>query len=97
MNEDLKYVIIRGTHSGVFAGYLKERKKQEVKLINARRIWQWSGANSLSQLAMEGTRNPSGCRFPVEIDEIYILDAIEVITCTEKARLSIKSVPLWDK
>lgn len=95
--EGLQYVIIRGEKSGVFAGYLKERTKNEVILLKARRIWYWSGANSLSQLAMDGVSRPKECKFPIELEMIEILDAIEVIYCTEKGRISIKNVPIWDK
>lgn len=89
------YVIIRADRAGVFAGNLASRKGSEVTLENARRIWQWSGAATLSQLAMEGTKNPSGCRFPQEVPEIVILGVIEIITCSEVAESSIKSVPIW--
>ena len=45
----LKYVICRTYSAGVFAGYLESRNGQEVVLRNARRIWYWKGAASLSQ------------------------------------------------
>ena len=95
--DGLEYVIIRGDRSGVFAGYLESRKGQEVILKNARRIWYWDGASSLSQLAMEGTSKPENCKFPCEVKKVQILDAIEVIDCTEKARKSIKSVNIWEQ
>ena len=91
----LKYVICRTYSAGVFAGYLKSHKGQEVLLLNARRIWYWDGAASLSQLAMEGSSKPENCKFPQEVDEVELLNAIEIIPCTEKARLNIKSVPIW--
>lgn len=90
-----EYVIIRGEKSGVFAGYLESKKNNEVVLLNARRIWYWDGASSLSQLAMEGTSKPENCKFPCEVKKIRILDVIEIIECTEKARQSIKSVNVW--
>ena len=93
--DGLEYIIVRGQNSGVFAGYLKSRNNQEVILLNARRIWYWSGASSLSQLAMEGTSDPSNCKFPCEVKKVQILDAIEVLDCTEVARESIKSVNVW--
>jgi len=93
--DGLEYVIIRGDRSGVFAGYLESRNGQDVILKNARRIWYWDGASSLSQLAMEGTSKPENCKFPCEVKKVQILDAIEVIDCTEKARKSIKSVNIW--
>lgn len=60
----MKYVIVRTYSAGVFAGELESRTGQEVVLRNARRIWYWSGAASLSQLAMEGTKDPANCKFP---------------------------------
>lgn len=94
-NENLEYVIVRTYSAGVFAGFLKSRNGREVVLNDARRIWYWAGAASLSQLAMEGTTKPEECKFPCEIEEILLLEAIEVINATEKARLSIKNVPVW--
>jgi hypothetical protein len=94
--DGLDYVIVRGDRSGVFAGYLKSRNDREVLLLKARRIWYWDGANSISQLAVDGTSKPENCKFPCEVGEIQILDAIEVINCTEKSRLSIQSVKIWD-
>lgn len=90
-----KYVIVRTYSAGVFAGYIKSRKGQEVVLENARRLWYWSGAASLSQLAMEGVKNPGDCKFPVEIKEVELLQAIEIIPCTEKAKKSIAKVSVW--
>jgi hypothetical protein len=93
--DGLNYVIVRGEDSGVFAGYLESRKLREVILLNARRIWYWDGASSLSQLAMEGTSKPENCKFPCEVKKVQILDAIEALDCTEKARESINSVAVW--
>ena len=87
--------IIRGDHSGVFFGELAERNGQEVKIQNCRRLWYWDGAASLSQLAREGVKRPGNCKFTVTIEEIVILDAIEIIPCTEDACASIDGVPVW--
>ena len=95
LSSDLKYVIVRTYSAGVFAGYLHSRQDREVVLINARRIWRWEGAASLSQLAMEGTSKPSECKFPQEVNRVELLEAIEILDVTEEARLSIKSVPTW--
>jgi len=92
-----KYVIVRTYSAGVFAGNLVSRKGQEVVLINARRIWYWSGAASLSQLAMEGTSDPSKCKFPCEVSRVELLQAIEILDVTKKAEESIKGVPVWEK
>ena len=90
-----KKVIVRGNRSGVFFGTLAEKDGQEVKLEKCRRLWYWDGAASISQLAVDGTSNPGGCKFTVTVDEIEILDAIEIIPCSEKAIKSIEGVKVW--
>lgn len=96
MKENIgKKVIVRGNISGVEFGTLVAQEGQEVTLKNARRIWYWEGAASLSQLAMEGTAKPQECKFTVYVDSITILDAIEVIPCTENAIKSIEEVKEW--
>lgn len=91
------YVIVRTYSAGVFAGNIKSRKGQEVVLRNARRIWYWDGAASLSQLAQSGTSNPGGCKFPEPVDEITLLQAIEILATTPVAQKSIAEVPIWKK
>lgn len=80
-----------------FAGNLKERNGREVTLTNCRRLWYWSGAASISQLAADGTKNKGDCKFTVTVDEIVLLEAIEIIPCTEQAEKSIKDVPVWKR
>lgn len=90
-----KYVIVRGDRSGVFAGELVSRNGQEIELKNCRRLYYWEGAATLSQLAMEGVKKPNICKFTMVVDNINILDAIEIIPCTEKAEQCIKDVSIW--
>ena len=97
MNNIGKKVIIRGDRSGVEFGELVEHEGPEVTLKNARRIWYWDGAASLSQLAKDGTANPDECKLTVTVDSITILDVIEIIPCTDKAIKSIEGVKEWKK
>lgn len=90
-----KKVIVRGDRSGVFFGILKEKNGREVKLTDCRRLWYWSGAASLSQLAVDGVAYPKDSKFTVRVPEIVILDAIEIIPCEEKAINSIEGVREW--
>ncbi len=92
--DGMKYVLIRTQNAGVFAGYLKEKNGETVTLKNARRMWYWSGAFSLSQLAMEGTKKPAECKFPQEVDSIELTQVIEIIDATQEAKDSIASVPV---
>jgi len=97
MAQKKKYVIVRTYSAGVFAGYIKSRKGQEVVMTDARRIWYWSGAASLSQLAEEGTKDPANCKFPMAVKEIELLQVIEILTVSKAAEKSIKAVPEWKK
>lgn len=90
-----KKVIVRGDRSGVFFGTLVEKDGSEITLKNCRRIWYWDGAASISQLAAEGTKKPDECKFTVSVNNIIILDAIEIIPCTEMAINSIEGVKEW--
>jgi hypothetical protein len=92
-----KYVIVRTYSAGVFAGNLKSRKGQEVELTNARRLWYWSGSASLSQLAEVGTSDPLNCKFPCEVSEVFLTQAIEILGVSKVAEKSIKGVPVWQK
>jgi len=93
--EELKYHIVRTYSAGVFAGYIEKREGKEVTIRDARRLWYWNGAASLSQLAMSGTSKPGGCKFPQTVDRLLVLEAIEILECTEEARKSIQGVPVW--
>ena len=92
-----KYVIVRTYTAGVVDGIFVSRSGQEVTLRDARRIWYWSGAASLSQLAMEGTKDPGGCKFPCAVDKILLLQAIEILNTTPEAEASIRGVKVWMK
>lgn len=94
MKENQKY-IIRSDRAGVFYAEIKERRGSEADLVNARRLWYWDGAASLSQLAVEGVKAPRNCKFTVIVPEMTVLGVIEVIPCTEAAVKSIEGVAVW--
>ena len=89
------YIIVRTYSAGVFAGTLVSRQGKEVILKNARRLWYWAGAASLSQLAVEGTSRPGSCKFPVEVPTVTLTEAIEILPVSDAARKSIAAVPVW--
>ena len=92
-----KICIIRGDRSGVFFGEVVSVEGQNVILKNARRLWYWAKAATLSQLATEGDKEPQNCKFSMLVSEIGILDAIEITPCTEEAIKNIDSVKVWKK
>jgi hypothetical protein len=93
-----EYVIVRTVAMGVFAGYLSSESTETVKILkNARRIWKWAGAASLSELAILGTSNPDECKFPIEVDSVTLTSpgGFEILKVSDKAKKSIASVPVW--
>ncbi len=90
-----KYVIVRTYSAGVFFGLLQAREGKEAVIRNARRLWRWAGAASLSQLAQSGTTKPDECKFPEPVDEIFVTEVIEILATTEAAQASIEAVPVW--
>lgn len=95
MNLIGKTCIVRTYSAGVFLGTIAERDGKEVTLTNARRIWYWDGAATLSQLANDGTSKPANCKFPAPVAEVVLTEAIEIIPATEAAIASIAAVPVW--
>ena len=93
--ETTNYYIVRTYSAGVFAGEIVRRDGKEVEMKNARRLWYWSGAASLSQMAIDGVSKPSLCKFPEEIPTVILTEAIEILPCSEKSRKSITGVPIW--
>jgi len=95
--DGMDYVCIRSYNAGCFCGYLKSESEdgKKVTLLKARRLWYWSGASSLSQLAMEGVKNPNDCKFPCEVESIKIMEVCEIIQMADKARKSIQEVKEW--
>ena len=92
-----KYCVVRGREFGVFAGTVDAVEGERVLLKDARRLWYWDGAASLSQLAAEGVTMPDSCKFTVPVDSILLIGAIEIIPATDKAEAIIKGVKEWKR
>lgn len=90
-----EYVLVRGDRSGVSVGKLVSENDRTVVLNECIRIWYWDGANSIMQLAVDGTKKPDDCKFSVQTNNHKILDAIEIIPLTKGAKKSIYGVKAW--
>ncbi len=96
--DNMPYVLVRTYSAGVHVGYMskqEENNPKHITLIRARRIWYWTGAASLSQLAMEGVKKPQDCKFSMEVESIELTEAIEIISVTESAQQNIGKVAIW--
>lgn len=90
-----QYVIVRTESAGVFAGTLTAVQGKVARLSDARRLWYWRGAASLSEMAMRGTSQPGECKFPAPVTSINLRGWIEILPVTDAARVTIASVPVW--
>jgi hypothetical protein len=95
MNNPGAHVVIRSAQSGAWLGTLVERDADTVELADARRLWYWDGAATLSQLALEGVARPRSCKFPPEVAHVIVLGVCEIIDATDEAVASVDAVPAW--
>ena len=95
--KSLPKVVIRSDRAGIFYGDLEkfDPATSVVTMCNCRRIWYWSGARSLSQIAQEGVKHPKKSHITVSVDKMLIMGVVEVLYCTEKAIKNLNAVPVW--
>ena len=89
------YCVVRTYSAGVFVGKIKERKDKEVFLTDSFMIYKWVGAASLSQLAMEGVKDPDQCKFTMTVPERILTEVIEIIPCSIEGIKNLMSVKRW--
>ena len=89
--------IVRTDRAGVFFGEIVERTEHEIHMKNVRKLWYWDGACAVEQLAMDGTKKPTGCKFTVIVHEMVIADPIQIIPCPENAAKSLSGVKVWQR
>jgi hypothetical protein len=90
-----KRKIVRTYSAGVFFAIVHKRNGKEAVLRDARRLWYWAGAASLSELAERGTSAPTQCKFPISVEEIVVTEVIEILSVTPKAAATIDGVVPW--
>ncbi len=87
--------IIRAIGAGVFFGEIIEENGSTIVAKDVRRIWEWVGANTLSELAQYGTINPKGCKITCKVDKIKIFNVVEILDVTERAAKTIDEADEW--
>lgn len=100
----MKRLLIRTQSAGVWAGEATDEAAESLRagaeatvLTNARRIYRWAGAFTLSELATLGTRRPGECQFPPPVPEVWLTSGvIEALPISRAAWASIYGVPNHD-
>jgi len=95
IEKDTNTYIVSGP-AGTYLGQIVNRKGDVVEMENAQLLYYWSGANSLNQLAREGTKDSNSCKFSVECD-VTCYGVLRVIKCTQEAVASLRGVAIWRK
>ena len=94
--DGLEYAIVRSRNHGVLAGYIVKFEGQIVELVHSRRIWYFSGCETLEELAVYGTKKINECKIaPTVINKEIMLEACGIIYCTEEARKCIEGAREW--
>lgn len=85
-----KKCIVRTSDAGVWFGEISEKSGAEVIVKNARRMWRWWAAESisLSGVANYGVKQDKS-RIAPAVDSVW-LEAIELIPCTATAIINIE-------
>jgi hypothetical protein len=86
-------VIIRTYSAGVHIGEYDQaewkKEGQVITLKNARRLWRWRGANTLSEVAIHGVNREEFTRISESVEEISLVP-IEIIPVAERLRLRLR-------
>ena len=86
-----QHCVVRTYTAGVHIGEVVAKDGTNVLLKDARRLWSWKGAFTLSEVATDGV-SKTGSRISVALPLIELTQAIELIPTTEKARTKFDAV-----
>ena len=78
-----KVCVVRTYSAGVHIGTVLQSTETEVLLKDAKRLWKWSGAFTLNEVATKGVAQDS--RISEAVALILLSNKIEIIPATEEA------------
>lgn len=97
--EPNKFYILRAEKAGVFLAKIESIENGNALVNSFRRLYYWSGALDVSQIAAHGVSNPGACKFSVQMgegDRSLICSLVELHPASQAAIESIKSVKEWN-
>lgn len=92
-----KICMFRTDSAGVHFGELVEKDHQECLVKNSRRVFYWTHACSLSQLAMEGSKDIRNCKIAMAVDQEILDQVIETIPMSDEAIKNLSGAADWKK
>ena len=86
-----RHCVVRTYSAGVHIGEVLAKDGTNVLLKDARRLWKWNGAFTLSEVAQSGI-SKAGSRLAVAVPLIELTEAVELIPTSEAARAAFDQV-----
>ena len=86
-----QHCVVRTFSAGVHLGEVVAKDGTHVLLKDARRLWKWNGAFTLSEVATKGV-SKSGSRITSAVPLIELTQAVEIIPTSEAARSTFDAV-----
>ena len=90
-------VMVRTYSAGVHFGQLEEKVGQQAILKDSRRVFYWTEACSLSQLAIDGSKDINSCKISMSVPHILLDRVIEVIPMGHDAIDMLCGAAVWKK
>ena len=88
------FVIVRARDSGVHVGWLAEYHDGDAMLLDARRLWGWSGGpKTLNEVAITGAPK---AKLSQPIKAIAILDACELVQVETAQAVESLTTSRWE-
>lgn len=89
-----QYCIIRTYASGVWCAVLEiyDPLTCHAQLADARRLWSWEGAFTLSSVALNGVRK---AKMPAALERLIVARVEEIIPVTEAVELQLRNYPIY--
>lgn len=87
-----KKVLVRSYDAGVYFGTLTNVEGETCRLENVRNIWRWTGANTLSDVALYGIR---GDRVTPVVSSMVLNRVCQILPLSDKAITNLESQPVW--
>ncbi len=91
-----RYAVVRCRDAGVHIGRVEAIDGREVVLTDARRLWRWKGAFSLSDLALGAALDREFTLLAPPIS-VLLPEFCEIIPITDEVQAAIYALPHWTK
>lgn len=89
-----EWVLVRSRDSGVWFAQLTayDPATRHAMLGDARRLWSWEGAFTLSTVALDGVKS---ARMPSPVPVVFVADVAELLPCSVIAIHNLTNISVY--